>query len=86
MRPTPAPLLTLLAVAPAVALAHHSWSGYDSSKVLTLTGTIREVGYEHPHGFVKLALWRYRPSSPRFSMREDGASTTSQILPGVSPG
>jgi Family of unknown function (DUF6152) len=55
MRPTPAPLLTLLAVAPAVALAHHSWSGYDSSKVLTLTGTIREVGYEHPHGFVKLA-------------------------------
>ena len=52
---TPAPLLTLLALAPAVVLAHHGWSGYDSSKVLTLTGTIREVGYEHPHGFVKLA-------------------------------
>jgi len=45
---TPAPLLTLL------ALAHHGWSSYDSSKVLTLTGTIREAGYEHPHGFVKL--------------------------------
>jgi hypothetical protein len=29
---TPAPLLTLLALAPAVVLAHHSWSGYDSSK------------------------------------------------------
>src|SRR5262249_47813545 len=51
---TPAPLLTLLALAPAVALAHHGWSSYDSSKVLTLTGTIREAGYEHPHGFVKL--------------------------------
>ena len=51
---TPAPLLTLLALAPAVVLAHHGWSGYDSSKVLTLTGTIREAGYEHPHGFVKL--------------------------------
>src|SRR5262249_57110379 len=32
----------------------HGWSGYDSSKVLTLTGTVREAGYEHPHGFVKL--------------------------------
>ena len=51
---TPAPLLTLLALAPAVALAHPGWSSYDSSKVLTLTGTIRETGYEHPHGFVKL--------------------------------
>ena len=50
MRSTPALLLTLLALAPAVALAHHGWSGYDSSKVLTLTGTIREAGYEHPQG------------------------------------
>ena len=39
---TPAPLLTLVALDPAVALAHHGRSGYDSSKVLTLTGTIRE--------------------------------------------
>jgi len=40
MRSTPALLLTLLALAPAVALAHHGWSSYDSSKVLTLiTGT-----------------------------------------------
>ena len=54
MRSTPALLLTLLALAPAVALAHHGWSSYDSSKVLTLTGTIRKAGYEHPHGFVKL--------------------------------
>jgi hypothetical protein len=33
---TPAPLLTLLALAPAVVLAHHGWSSYDSSKVLTI--------------------------------------------------
>ena len=38
MRSTPALLLTLLALAPAVALAHHGWSGYDSSKVLTSPG------------------------------------------------
>jgi hypothetical protein len=44
----------LVAGAPAALLAHHGWSGYDSSKPLTLTGTITESGYEHPHGFVRL--------------------------------
>ena len=34
--------------------AHHGWSGYDSSQTLSLTGTIQESGYEHPHGYVKL--------------------------------
>lgn len=38
------------------ALAHHGWSGYDSSKPLTLDGVIRESGYEHPHGYVKLEV------------------------------
>jgi len=46
--------LATLALMPAAALAHHGWSGYDSSRVLNLTGTIREAGYEHPHGYVKL--------------------------------
>jgi hypothetical protein len=44
-------LVTLL---PVAAGAHHGWSSYDASKPLTLEGTIREAGYEHPHGFVKL--------------------------------
>lgn len=34
--------------------AHHGWSGYDSNQVLTLSGVIRDSGYEHPHGFVRL--------------------------------
>ena len=46
--------LAAAALVPAVAVAHHGWSGYDATRVLTLTGTIREAGYEHPHGFVKL--------------------------------
>jgi hypothetical protein len=37
------------------ALGHHGWSGYDSGQTLSLTGTIQESGYEHPHGYVKLA-------------------------------
>jgi hypothetical protein len=43
----------LLAFA-TTALAHHGWSGYDSSKETTLTGTIRAAGYEHPHGYIRL--------------------------------
>jgi len=46
----------------STALGHHGWSGYDSSKEITLTGTILEAGYEHPHGYVKLSasgkVWR----------------------------
>jgi hypothetical protein len=44
----------LLALVARSASAHHGWSGYDASKELTLTGTITESGYEHPHGYVRL--------------------------------
>lgn len=37
-----------------LAHAHHGWSEYDSAKVLNLTGVIKESGYEHPHGHVRL--------------------------------
>lgn len=45
-------LITLLAV-PAVALAHHGWSEYDTSKPLKLTGKVLASGYEHPHGHIR---------------------------------
>lgn len=52
----------LLAMLAGTARAHHGWSGYDASKEMTLTGTIQEAGYEHPHGYVKLdvgsKVWR----------------------------
>jgi len=41
---------------PALVLPHHGWSGYDSANPLTLAGTIREAGYEHPHGYIKLEV------------------------------
>ena len=47
--------LFALAALPLAALAHHGWSEYDSDKLLKLTGTVAESGYEHPHGYVKLA-------------------------------
>jgi len=36
------------------ALAHHGWSEYDQTKPLTLTGKVKESGYEHPHGHITL--------------------------------
>jgi Family of unknown function (DUF6152) len=41
-------------VGATTATAHHGWSSYDSGKELNVTGTIKESGYEHPHGFVRL--------------------------------
>lgn len=47
-------LLAGALAAPLAVAAHHGWSGYDSSKVLQLSGKIVESGYEHPHGHVRL--------------------------------
>lgn len=47
-------LLAAALALPVAALAHHGWSEYDSTQSLTLTGTIEEAGYEHPHGHVRL--------------------------------
>ena len=49
-------VLALSVIQPVDVLAHHGWSGYDSEKVLDLTGVIRDAGYEHPHGFLKLEV------------------------------
>jgi len=38
------------------AAAHHGWSSYDGNNTLTLAGVIRESGYEHPHGHVRLEV------------------------------
>ena len=46
-------LAAFLAV-PVPGHAHHGWSEYDSTKVLTLSGVIKDAGYEHPHGHVVL--------------------------------
>ena len=47
--------IAALCAIPALALAHHGWSEYDSTKLLKLSGKILEYGYEHPHGHIRLA-------------------------------
>ena len=54
MKPLALAALALTLAAPA-ALAHHGWSEYDQTNTLTLEGRVDEMGYEHPHGHLKLA-------------------------------
>ena len=54
MRVTTAVAAVLLVLPSAAAVAHHGWSGYDQGTPLNVTGTIKEAGYEHPHGHVRL--------------------------------
>ncbi|HEX2500869.1 MAG TPA: DUF6152 family protein [Methylomirabilota bacterium] len=55
LRAAPAAVGLAIGLAGATAaIAHHGWSGYDASKPLTVTGTIKVAGYEHPHGYVRL--------------------------------
>ena len=48
-------MLTALLLGAAITVhAHHGWSEYDTGNVLNLTGVIKESGYEHPHGHIRL--------------------------------
>src|SRR5438876_12077178 len=46
--------LIIVALGALPAFAHHGWSGYDAGKTMTLDGVIKESGYEHPHGHIRL--------------------------------
>jgi hypothetical protein len=46
--------VAMFVMATGLLYAHHGWTGYDETKLLQYTGTIKEAGYENPHGFVKI--------------------------------
>ena len=85
MRAATALFLAALACAP-IAAAHHGWSEYDASKTLTLSGTIRESGYEHPHGHIRLEAagktWHVVLAPPS-RMQARGLARTA-LQPGVT--
>jgi len=52
------PVLLAAAVAvlaPGLALAHHGWSTYDSTKVIKHTAALIDVEWGNPHGMAKVA-------------------------------
>jgi hypothetical protein len=40
--------------APDLAQAHHGWSGYDASRLVTLTGTVQSATFDFPHATLML--------------------------------
>ncbi|HEU5188538.1 MAG TPA: DUF6152 family protein [Methylomirabilota bacterium] len=88
-RTVTAPFALVLAIAVTLvaaphASAHHGWSGYDSGTTLNLTGTIKEAGYEHPHGYVQLQVpgktWRVVLAPP--SRMENRGLPRTALSPG----
>jgi hypothetical protein len=75
----------LLLLGAGVTAAHHGWSGYDSGKEMSLTGTIKEAGYEHPHGFIRLETpgktWNVVLAPP--SRMENRGLPREQLKPGT---
>jgi len=39
---------------PDPAGAHHGWSGYDASRLVTLTGTVQSATFDFPHAMLML--------------------------------
>jgi hypothetical protein len=46
--------LAIVAATAGAATAHHGWTSYDSDRTVTLTGTVREAAFEHPHATLRL--------------------------------
>ena len=90
VRPTilgaPVASLALVLTLATAAFAHHGWSGYDATKPVTVTGTIREAGYEHPHGFVRLQApektWMVTLAPP--SRMENRGLPAAMLKPGTT--
>jgi hypothetical protein len=75
---------TLVLALATAAFAHHGWSDYDSSKPLDFTGTIRESGFENPHGTLRLEVEKevwYVVLAPPQRMRDRGL-TPEMVAPG----
>lgn len=68
-------LALVVGTVPTPALAHHGWSGYDSSTLLALTGTIVDVQYGNPHVMVTLAV----ATEPEDEIHEDEAHKEAEI-------
>jgi hypothetical protein len=66
----------LMGPGPTPAAAHHGWSGYDSSTLLTVSGTILDVQYGNPHVLVSLEV----PSEPEEDGTIEDPPTVLQIV------
>lgn len=78
----PAILTSVVLVTPPVS-AHHSTSGYDYTKSVTLTGTVSKFLWTNPHMFIevmapkggKVVLWNIECGTPNINARQGWKAT-----------
>jgi hypothetical protein len=72
------------ALAPASAIAHHGWGGYDTSKSFTVTGKILKSTFENPHCEIEMEVdgkhWHFVLGPP--SRMQARGATADLIAPG----
>src|SRR4051812_9500095 len=80
-------LLTLLAAVPVYA--HHSMAGFDRTKTVSMTGTVKQFKWANPHAWIELEVpdgkggtssWNVEMTSPAVLIRAGWKS--SLIKPG----
>jgi DNA/RNA endonuclease YhcR with UshA esterase domain len=73
----------------AVALAHHSMAGFERTKTITVTGTVKQFKWANPHAWIEMEVpdgkggmttWNFEMTSPGVLARAGWKSTT--VKPG----
>jgi uncharacterized protein DUF6152 len=70
-----APAAALATAIAAPAFAHHSFAMFDAEKIVTATGTVKELEWTNPHSWLRVMVmdqtsgrplqWAFEMSSPR---------------------
>ncbi|MBC3382856.1 hypothetical protein HU715_009155 [Pseudomonas sp. SWRI12] len=76
--------LALLGSAAPAALAHHSYSAFDMSKLVAIAGTVSEVQFRNPHVWLfvdvlagdKTETWAIEAGGPNILMRQGWMANT----------
>ncbi len=80
-----APIAGLMLLAAASAQAHHSATMFDSSKTITMEGTVTEFQYTNPHSWLRVLVsqpdgkaveWGFESEGPSSLLREGIKSQT----------
>jgi hypothetical protein len=81
--------LVFVAITSFPALAHHSMAGFDSTKPVTLVGTVKQFKWANPHSWIEMEVedgkggtevWNIEMTAPAQLIRAGWKSTT--VKPG----
>ena len=73
-------LLSVVLFGSTKAFAHHSFAMFDSSKSITVEGTVKNVAYANPHVWVDMVVMNDKNQAVTWGM-EGGTMITVPIRP-----